>query len=322
MLVDAPCTGTGTWRRNPDARLRLTEADLAELLPKQAAILDSGRPLVRTGGRLVYATCSLLSEENEAQVTAFLARHPGFALVPLARAWPLTARRRPGRFPVADPRPPRHRRVLRRGAGAARMISIRRARPSDAIAIGAVHVAAWRSAYPGILPDDFLARLSVPRQAAHYDAAIRAGTAGCSSPPPPGSDVPPAAAPRIVGFATAGRARGGEIGGAAWRRARWRRSTCWTTGASAASGGKLMRAAAAHLAETGCRSCFVWVLRDNPSRWFYQRLGGRPVAEAMIQVAGQTGAADRLRLGPDRATAGGLAAGVLSAPSPRSARPR
>jgi 16S rRNA (cytosine967-C5)-methyltransferase len=79
VLVDAPCTGTGTWRRNPDARLRLTEADLAELLPKQSAILDLAAPLVRTGGRLVYATCSLLFEENEAQVTAFLARHPYFA---------------------------------------------------------------------------------------------------------------------------------------------------------------------------------------------------------------------------------------------------
>ncbi len=78
VLVDAPCTGTGTWRRNPDARLRLTETDLAELLPKQAAILDQAASLVRMGGRLVYATCSLLSEENEAQVTAFLTRHPAF----------------------------------------------------------------------------------------------------------------------------------------------------------------------------------------------------------------------------------------------------
>jgi 16S rRNA (cytosine967-C5)-methyltransferase len=81
VLVDAPCTGTGTWRRNPDARLRLSETDLAELLPKQAAILDQAASLVRTGGRLVYATCSLLSEENEDQVTAFLARHPGFIQV-------------------------------------------------------------------------------------------------------------------------------------------------------------------------------------------------------------------------------------------------
>ena len=78
VLVDAPCTGTGTWRRNPDARLRLVEADLAELLPKQSAILDQAATLVRIGGRLVYATCSLLSEENEAQVTAFLSRHSGF----------------------------------------------------------------------------------------------------------------------------------------------------------------------------------------------------------------------------------------------------
>jgi 16S rRNA (cytosine967-C5)-methyltransferase len=89
VLVDAPCTGTGTWRRNPDARLRLKETDLAELLPKQASILDTAQSLVRKGGRLVYATCSLLEEENEAQVTSFLLRHPDFAVVPLDRSWPL-----------------------------------------------------------------------------------------------------------------------------------------------------------------------------------------------------------------------------------------
>ena len=86
VLVDAPCTGTGTWRRNPDARLRLRESDLRELLPKQASILDAAQGLVRKAGRLVYATCSLLPEENEAQVTAFLARHPGFSLIPAERA--------------------------------------------------------------------------------------------------------------------------------------------------------------------------------------------------------------------------------------------
>lgn len=89
VLVDAPCTGTGTWRRNPDARLRLKPTDLAELLPKQASILDTAQTLVRKGGRLVYATCSLLEEENEAQVTSFLLRHAEFAVVPLVRAWPL-----------------------------------------------------------------------------------------------------------------------------------------------------------------------------------------------------------------------------------------
>ena len=85
VLVDAPCTGTGTWRRNPDARARLAESDLLELLPKQAAILDVAERLVRPGGWLVYATCSILPEENEQQMSAFLARHPRFRPVPSAR---------------------------------------------------------------------------------------------------------------------------------------------------------------------------------------------------------------------------------------------
>jgi 16S rRNA (cytosine967-C5)-methyltransferase len=88
VLVDVPCTGTGTWRRNPDARQRLNEADLHELLPRQAGILHTAQSLVRKGGRLVYATCSLLAEENEAQVTAFLHSHPDFAIVPASQAWP------------------------------------------------------------------------------------------------------------------------------------------------------------------------------------------------------------------------------------------
>jgi len=172
-----------------------------------------------------------------------------------------------------------------RRAVATFMITVRRARPADAISIGAVHVAAWRSTYPGILPDDFLARLSVPRQAAHYDAAIRSSTTGVFVASASGTDVPPGSGSRIIGFATAGRARGefaGRLGEGEvetlyvlddWRDRGVRR--------------KLMRAAAAHLAETGCKSCFVWVLRDNPSRWFYQRIGGKPAAEAMIQFAGQ-----------------------------------
>jgi 16S rRNA (cytosine967-C5)-methyltransferase len=87
VLVDAPCTGTGTWRRNPDARLRLSETDLAELLPKQAAILDTAARLTRVGGWLVYATCSLLPQENEAQVDAFLMRNPGYEVLPLQQVW-------------------------------------------------------------------------------------------------------------------------------------------------------------------------------------------------------------------------------------------
>ncbi|BCK74724.1 tRNA/rRNA cytosine-C5-methylase Nol1/Nop2/Sun [Acetobacter aceti NRIC 0242] len=81
VLVDAPCTGTGTWRRNPDARVRLEENDLKELTVKQAEILDRSAALVRPGGRLVYATCSILNAENSDQITAFLARHPDFVSV-------------------------------------------------------------------------------------------------------------------------------------------------------------------------------------------------------------------------------------------------
>ncbi len=87
VLVDAPCTGTGTWRRNPDARSRTTATDLAELLAKQGEILSMSAQLVRPGGRLAYATCSLLPEEDEEQVERFLAANPGFAVVPLPRAW-------------------------------------------------------------------------------------------------------------------------------------------------------------------------------------------------------------------------------------------
>ncbi|TCZ59829.1 RsmB/NOP family class I SAM-dependent RNA methyltransferase [Roseicella aquatilis] len=87
VLVDAPCTGTGTWRRNPDARIRTGSNDLRELTVKQGEILDTAGELVRPGGRLVYATCSLLPEEDEDQIAAFLGRHPDYAVLPLAEAW-------------------------------------------------------------------------------------------------------------------------------------------------------------------------------------------------------------------------------------------
>ncbi|MDO9710741.1 RsmB/NOP family class I SAM-dependent RNA methyltransferase [Paracraurococcus lichenis] len=101
VLVDAPCTGTGTWRRNPDARLRTGCADLRELAAKQREILDIAAELVRSGGGLVYATCSLLPEEDEDQVSAFLGRHPDFAPLPLAEAW--SAAGLPGEPPAEGP---------------------------------------------------------------------------------------------------------------------------------------------------------------------------------------------------------------------------
>ena len=67
VLVDAPCTGTGTWRRNPDAKWRLTPKDLAELTALQADILDSAQRLVRPGGRLIYVTCSMLGRRMKSR---------------------------------------------------------------------------------------------------------------------------------------------------------------------------------------------------------------------------------------------------------------
>ena len=80
VLVDAPCTGFGTLRRNPDLKWRQPQAALAELAAKQTRLLAAAAPLVKPGGRLVYATCSVLPAENEAVVEAFLTAHPGFAL--------------------------------------------------------------------------------------------------------------------------------------------------------------------------------------------------------------------------------------------------
>jgi 16S rRNA (cytosine967-C5)-methyltransferase len=78
VLVDAPCSGLGTLRRNPDLKWRQKESDVAELAELQLKILQSSSRLVKSGGRLVYATCSLLREENEAIAEAFAAANPDF----------------------------------------------------------------------------------------------------------------------------------------------------------------------------------------------------------------------------------------------------
>jgi 16S rRNA (cytosine967-C5)-methyltransferase len=83
VLIDAPCSGTGTWRRNPDARWRAPELGLENLIALQGRILASAARLVKPGGRLVYATCSILPQENENRVAAFLATHPEFRVTPL-----------------------------------------------------------------------------------------------------------------------------------------------------------------------------------------------------------------------------------------------
>ncbi|MFZ2870825.1 RsmB/NOP family class I SAM-dependent RNA methyltransferase [Zavarzinia sp.] len=101
VLVDAPCTGTGTFRRNPDAKWRGSPEELSHLTALQARLLDRAAPLVRPGGRLVYATCSVLLEEDDAQIEAFLGRHADYRLVPLTEAWAAIGSPRP--LPVDGP---------------------------------------------------------------------------------------------------------------------------------------------------------------------------------------------------------------------------
>jgi 16S rRNA (cytosine967-C5)-methyltransferase len=81
VLIDAPCTGTGAWRRNPDAKWRMRPGALEQRVKEQAEILDRAASLVKPGGRIAYITCSVLDEENGTQVQGFLARQSGFAAV-------------------------------------------------------------------------------------------------------------------------------------------------------------------------------------------------------------------------------------------------
>jgi 16S rRNA (cytosine967-C5)-methyltransferase len=82
VVLDAPCTGTGTWRRNPDAKWRMRPGALEVRVKDQVEVLDRAVNLVKPGGRIAYITCSVLPEENTAQVKAFMTRHAGFSVVP------------------------------------------------------------------------------------------------------------------------------------------------------------------------------------------------------------------------------------------------
>jgi 16S rRNA (cytosine967-C5)-methyltransferase len=87
VLVDAPCSGSGAWRRQPDARWRLTAEDLVRYRAAQDEALAGAAPLVASGGRLIYATCSLLEAENGAPVARFLAGHEAFAALDPEPLW-------------------------------------------------------------------------------------------------------------------------------------------------------------------------------------------------------------------------------------------
>jgi ribosomal protein S18 acetylase RimI-like enzyme len=168
------------------------------------------------------------------------------------------------------------------------MICIRRARPADAPAIGAVHVATWRTAYAGVLPDAYLAGLSPLRHAAGYEQAItdRHNGHAVFVAVASGADAPegtPAGQSAVVGFVSGGRARRPGLG-----QGEIETLYLLEDFRERGVGRRLMRAIAAHLAAVGCRSVVLWVLQDNPTRWFYRRLGGKPAAQEVIRFAGQT----------------------------------
>jgi len=84
VMIDAPCSGTGAWRRNPDAKWRMRPGALATRCQEQVVVLDRAASLVRIGGRIVYVTCSVIEEENDVQIRGFLDRHAGFSITPPA----------------------------------------------------------------------------------------------------------------------------------------------------------------------------------------------------------------------------------------------
>jgi 16S rRNA (cytosine967-C5)-methyltransferase len=104
VFIDAPCSGTGSWRRHPDTKWRLTPETLAKRIADQDAVLDAGAGFVKPGGRLVYVTCSVLPEEDEDRVTAFLARTDGFAARPATDEPKLTPFLTPDGFLRLTPR--------------------------------------------------------------------------------------------------------------------------------------------------------------------------------------------------------------------------
>jgi 16S rRNA (cytosine967-C5)-methyltransferase len=99
VVVDAPCSGSGTWRRNPDLKWRFTPEDLQEVKALQASILASAARLVRPGGRLVYITCSVFPDENLQQVKQFIETHARFKVAPVGKIWNTLAKESEGGIP-------------------------------------------------------------------------------------------------------------------------------------------------------------------------------------------------------------------------------
>jgi GNAT superfamily N-acetyltransferase len=158
------------------------------------------------------------------------------------------------------------------------VIAIRRARLADASGIAAVHVATWRSAYADILPDGVLTRLSTTRLAHYYEHSIRLGLAMHVAATFGRNGEPP-----VLGFCSASRARDSKLGDGEIE-------TLYMLDdyQNRGLGGQLLRTSAKHLWQIGCRSVFTWVLSENPSRYFYQRMGGKCIAQGTTEVGGET----------------------------------
>jgi GNAT superfamily N-acetyltransferase len=162
------------------------------------------------------------------------------------------------------------------------VIAIRRARLADASGIAAVHVATWRSAYADILPEDVLTGLSTTRLAHYYEHCIRLGLCmhvaasyGRSAEPP------------VLGFCSVSRNRAVAEGPSL---AEGEIETLYVLDdyQNRGLGCQLLRSSARHLWQIGCRSVYAWVLSENPSRYFYQRLGGKCIANGTTNVGGET----------------------------------
>ena len=150
--------------------------------------------------------------------------------------------------------------------------ALRPAEPGDADAIGAIYVAVWRSTYAGLLPSEYLTGMSAQRLARRFRSDI------ARHRPVVVAEVDDA----VIGFCAGGIPRQPGL-------ADCEIETLYVLDdhREQGTGRRLLRACAGTLAEAGCGSVFLWVLQDNPSRWFYERLGGRPVRRAVAHVAGQ-----------------------------------
>ena len=309
VLVDAPCTGSGTWRRNPDGRWTLRPEDLAELVPKQAAILDAASRLVKPGGGLVYATCSVLPAENERQIEGFLERHADFAVVPVADIWRDALSSEPPTEVAAGPymrlsplrhgtdgffaatlvrkekapsakEAPKDLEARRRGGGG--MIRIRRASRRDAAAIARVHVETWQSAYAGLLPDSMLAGMSDVRQAAWWTRLLAdPGEAR-------GVFVADDEDMGVVGFGSCGLVRDKPEGldGREIRVGEVYTLYVEPDFQNQGLGRRLLDALFRQLRADGCDTAVLWMLAANPTRFFYEGLGGEPVGHRVDTMAG------------------------------------